>query len=221
MLLAWGLTLLPPFVDMLAARAHDAKIGYLELGDTPWSTVFIRFFDPTYTARRNDVGIRVETAVACLLGAAYALLRARNARILRAAAAVAGVYVTSLFVFTAPFLFLRALGLFFPGLTLEGLYGGQGMVPRPASVDVRTDQGGADLPGAASRSRSAPRRSASPGPRSCRRSLRAIATLRGLDVGRRLLARRLGGVADPRRGPAPGDARPVRLPGRWAPAPLR
>lgn len=142
MLLMWGLTLLPPFVDMLVARSHDAKIGYLELGTTPLTTVFVRFFDPTFALGGTTAGIRVEALVACLLGAGYVIVRGDGrARILRALAAVLGVYLTALGFFTAPYLFVRLLAPAFPGLTPANLYNAQGLVPRPTSLDVRSDQG--------------------------------------------------------------------------------
>src|SRR5262249_36794479 len=76
MLLAWGRTLLPPLVDTLVARTHEARIGYMELGETPWSTVFVHFFDPSYPLGGTTPGIRVEALIACLLGAFYVVLRA-------------------------------------------------------------------------------------------------------------------------------------------------
>src|SRR5439155_8775564 len=117
MLLAWGLTLLPPLVDTLAARTHTARIGYMDLGETPLLTVVLRFFDPTYPLLGTTVGIRVETAIACLLGAAYVLLRGRGARSWRSLAAFVLIYVTSLFFFTLPHLFLRTLRLLDRGMS--------------------------------------------------------------------------------------------------------
>lgn len=141
MLLAWGLTLLPPLVDSLVARAHEAKIGYMELGDTPWLTVFVHFFDPTYPLKGTTPGIRVEAAAACLLGFTYTLLRAPAKRALRALGAALSVYLASLFVFTLPHLVARALGAVFPGLSGVSLYTAVGRVPRPDPSDVRADQG--------------------------------------------------------------------------------
>src|SRR5712691_9366472 len=59
MLLAWGLTLLPPILDTLLARVREPKIGYLQLGETPWLTVFLHFFDPGYPLRGTTAGIRL------------------------------------------------------------------------------------------------------------------------------------------------------------------
>ena len=140
MLLAWGLTLLPPLVDALVARPHEARIGYMELGETPWSTVFLHFFDPGYPLGGTTPGIRVEALVACLLGALYVVLRAPRARIARAIGAVLAIYATSLFFFTAPFLFVRALRAAFPGLTTTQFFHATGRVIRPESIDVRIDQ---------------------------------------------------------------------------------
>src|SRR5262249_29984744 len=49
-------------------------------------------------------------------------------------------YVSSLFFFTAPFLFVRALRVAFPGLTATQLFHAIGRVVRPENIDVRTDQ---------------------------------------------------------------------------------
>jgi len=143
MLLAWGLTLLPPFVDMLVARggSHDARIGYLELGDTPWWTVAVHFFDPTFVLGGTTTGIRVETAVSCVLGATYVLLRARAMAVARALGAALSIFVVSLLFFTAPFLVTRLLALVYPGLTPGTLYNSQGVIARPSSLDARSDQG--------------------------------------------------------------------------------
>src|SRR5262249_41658933 len=140
MLLAWGLTLLPPLVDTLVARTHEARIGYMELGETPWSTVFVHFFDPSYPLGGTTPGIRVEALIACLLGAFYVVLRAPRARIVRAAGAVFTIYVASLFFFTVPFLFVRALRFAFPGLTTTQLFHATGRVVRPENIYVRMDQ---------------------------------------------------------------------------------
>lgn len=140
MLLAWGLTLLPPLVDTLVAGPHDAKIGYMELGDTPWSTIFVHFFDPTFPLKGTTPGIRVEALLACLLGFSYVFLRSPANRLVRSLGAAFSVYLASLFVFTLPFLFARALRLVFPGLSPAFLYNTAGRVPRPENLDVRADQ---------------------------------------------------------------------------------
>jgi tetratricopeptide (TPR) repeat protein len=140
MLLAWGLTLLPPLVDSLLARSHDARIGYMELGETPLSTVFLHFFDPSYPLKGTTPGIRVEAVVACVLAAVYCGIRSARRRFARAAGAAAVVYVTSLFYFTLPYLFVRALRFVFPDLSLTLLIRTIGRVARPADPEVRGDQ---------------------------------------------------------------------------------
>jgi tetratricopeptide (TPR) repeat protein len=106
MLYAWALTLLPPLVDLVLGRAGES-IGYLQLRFQNPTQVFLRFFDPTADFKGTTAGIRVETAVACLLGALYVWLRAGGAawRWLRALGAAAGVYVCALGFFTLPRLF--------------------------------------------------------------------------------------------------------------------
>lgn len=140
MLLAWGLTLLPPLVDTLVARTHEARIGYMDLGETPWITVYIHFFDPRQSLRGTTPGIRVEALAACVLGVVYTLLRAPSRRLLRALGAVVAIYTTSLFFFTLPTLFVRTLRAVFPSLTLPSLYQMIGRLPRPNTFEVRADQ---------------------------------------------------------------------------------
>lgn len=140
MLLAWGLTLLPPLIDALMARAHEARIGYLELGTTPSTRILLRFFDPTHALQGTTPGIRIEAAMACLLGAVYAWMRAPSHRVLRALATAAGVYVSSLFFFTLPSQFERAVRLVLPDVTRTLLFVGIGRVSRPSIETVRADQ---------------------------------------------------------------------------------
>jgi len=140
MLLAWGLTLLPPLVDFLLARSHDARIGYMELGETPISTVFLHFFDPRYPLSGTTPGIRVEALVACILAAVYCGIRPARRGLVRAIGAASVVYVTSLFFFTLPYLFVRALRVVFPDISLTLLIRTFGRVARPDNPEVRGDQ---------------------------------------------------------------------------------
>lgn len=112
MLHVWALTLLPPLVDLLLGRGGEA-IGYLRPGNRGVGEMFLRFLDPTASFAGTTPGIRVETAVACLLGAAYVYLRGRRHRsrpslLAACLGAAAGVYVTALGFFTLPRLFEAA-----------------------------------------------------------------------------------------------------------------
>src|SRR5262249_36828779 len=118
----------------------EARIGYLELGETPWSTVAIHFFNPYHPLGGTTPGIRLEAAAACLLGAAYVFLRAPRGRIARAAGTAAAVYVTALAFFTLPVLYLRAVRSVLPGVSLTTLFHAAGRIPRPVDVGVRADQ---------------------------------------------------------------------------------
>ncbi|MCZ6650924.1 MAG: tetratricopeptide repeat protein [Acidobacteria bacterium] len=125
MLHVWALTLLPPLVDLLLGRGGEA-IGYLRPGHRGVGETFLRFLDPTASFAGTTPGIRVETAVACLLGAAYVYLRGRRHRsgpVLLAACvgAAAGVYVTALGFFTLPRLF-EAAALRLAGWDIAHLY---------------------------------------------------------------------------------------------------
>ncbi len=116
MLYAWALTLLPPLVDLAAGEAGEG-IGYLRMEDASLGEIFARFFDPRARFGGTTVGIRVEAALACLLGGLYVWLRARapaSARAARALGAAAGVYVTALGFFTLPRLFDAAAGFWLP-----------------------------------------------------------------------------------------------------------
>lgn len=141
MLYVWGLTLLPPLIDLLAGRSGEA-IGYLRLRFTSPGTVFLRFFDPTARFEGTTPGIRVETAVACLLGAAYVWMRRRAGapkpwavRLIRPLGAAAGVYVAALGFFTLPLLFTAlaapVLGVSPDALQMAPRYL---QIPAPAAV---------------------------------------------------------------------------------------
>ena len=140
MLLAWGLTLLPPLLDALTSRAHEAQIGYLILGERPWLGTLLRFFDPAHPLEGTTPGIRIEAALACLLGAGYVWLRAPGQRVLRALGTAAAVYLTSFSFFTMPSLYQRAVSLVLPGVSYRSLLIGVGRVSRPAIEVVRFDQ---------------------------------------------------------------------------------
>jgi tetratricopeptide (TPR) repeat protein len=142
MVYAWALTLLPPLVDLLAGRSGEA-IGYLRLRYQPPLEVFLRFFDPTAQFGGTTIGIRVETAAACLLGGLYVWLRRRGAArrrgstLLRSAGAAAGVYVTALGFFTLPRLFESAAGILL-GWEPDSLYGPAVFLRIPEPLDVQT-----------------------------------------------------------------------------------
>jgi hypothetical protein len=113
MLYVWSLTLLPPLVDLLVGRGGEA-IGYLRPGRHGVSVLFLRFLDPTAEFAGTTPGIRVETAIACLLGAAYVIIRGRGQRstgtlVMASAGAFIGVYLTALGFFTLPRLFEAAM----------------------------------------------------------------------------------------------------------------
>jgi len=140
MLYAWALTLLPPLVDLLAGRSGEA-IGYLRLQYLAPADVFLNFFNPAAEFAGTTVGIRVETAVACLLGALYVWLRRREVspdpvpRFLRAAGAALGVYIVALGFFTLPRLFeAAASGVM--GWTVPALYGAPAYLRIPEPLDV-------------------------------------------------------------------------------------
>jgi tetratricopeptide (TPR) repeat protein len=141
MLYAWALTLLPPLVDLLAGRSGEA-IGYLRLQYRAPADIFLNFFNPAAEFAGTTVGIRVETALACLLGALYVWLRRREVspsrlpRLLRAAGAAFGVYIVALGFFTLPRLF-EAAAAAGPGWTAPALYGSPAYLRIPEPLDVQ------------------------------------------------------------------------------------
>lgn len=130
MSLAWLLTLLPPVADyLLHSGAEKPTIGYLQAHPAELGTVWLRFFDPTFSLRGTTPGIRVETFAAVVLGAVYVFLR--SGRAWRAAGAAATIYITSLFFFSLPLLVTRIFGALAPTTTLDSLLYGQGLFLRP------------------------------------------------------------------------------------------
>jgi tetratricopeptide (TPR) repeat protein len=113
MLFAWLLTLLPPLIDILMARASDGPelIGYLIPQSGTLAGAFVNLFNPAYQQFQGATsGIRIEAAVGCLLGAYYVHLKTRS--LWRSVAAFAGIYVTMFFFFTLPVVTVAVTRLF-------------------------------------------------------------------------------------------------------------
>lgn len=103
MLFAWLLTLLPPLIDILTARASDGPelIGYLIPQSGTLAGAFVNLFNPAYQQFQGATsGIRIEAAAGCLLGAYYVHLKTRS--LWRSIVAFVGIYVTMFFFFTLP-----------------------------------------------------------------------------------------------------------------------
>lgn len=130
MTVAWLLTLIPPLADMvLHAGEQIPTIAYMQATPQDLPRVFLRFLDPTVSLVGTTAGIRVEAALAVLLGAAYVLLRRRGA--LRALGCAVSVYVVSMFFFTLPVLVLAGLRMIKPDMTKDDLRVGVGVFIRP------------------------------------------------------------------------------------------
>ena len=104
MLFAWLLTLLPPLLDILLRRASEDPelIGYLiPLGSTTLGSAFLNLLNPAYDSfQGTTVGIRIEAALGCALGAYYVYIKTRSP--LRSIVAVFAVYTTMFFFFALP-----------------------------------------------------------------------------------------------------------------------
>jgi Flp pilus assembly protein TadD len=107
----WTLTLLPPLVDLVAARGTPA-IGYLDVRFSDPRRIMLGFFDPRARFEGTTAGIRFEAALACLLGAAYVVWRRHVgtgsrpslSTLVRAVVAAVGIYLVALAFFTLPHL---------------------------------------------------------------------------------------------------------------------
>ena len=109
----WALTLLPPLIDLISGRGTDS-IGYLRPDGKGVGEMFLHFLNPAVEFAGTTPGIRVEAALASLLGAAYVILKGRGRRatgrmLAAAAGAALGVYITALGFFTLPRLFEAAM----------------------------------------------------------------------------------------------------------------
>ncbi|MBD3367638.1 MAG: tetratricopeptide repeat protein [Candidatus Eisenbacteria bacterium] len=121
MLFAWLLTLLPPVLDLLVPSAGDAPelIGYLIPKDGSIGRAFLNLLNPTYhDFQGTTVGIRLEAALGCLLGAWYVFLKTRN--VLRSVLSFFVIYVTMFFFFALPPITLALVNLF--GGDIENVY---------------------------------------------------------------------------------------------------
>ena len=134
MLFAWLLTLLPPLVDLAAGRRHGAQIGYLFSSEHRFFPPLLSFMNPAVDLPGTTRGIRIEAAVACLLGALYVRIKGRNW--LRTVLSVPLVLLVCLFFFTLPVRFHQACRLFFPDLTIGALYtrAGRLAIEEPVAV---------------------------------------------------------------------------------------
>ena len=121
MLFAWLLTLLPPLVDIVVARASEGPelIGYLiPSSGTLWGA-FLNLFNPTYHQFQGaTAGIRIEAAAGCLLGAFYVHLKTRS--LFRSLLAFVGIYATMFCFFTLPVLTVAISRAF--GADIENVY---------------------------------------------------------------------------------------------------
>jgi tetratricopeptide (TPR) repeat protein len=150
MLPAAALLLLPPLVDLslpllagipgLPATLREtvarhaeapATIGYL-YGEEGFLSALVHFLDPRRPLEGTTAGIRVEALVAALLGAAFVVLRRRAWW--RAVLTVPVILLTAFLFFTLPTRFLDLVRLFRPALTMDTLYGGEGLLPGPGSI---------------------------------------------------------------------------------------
>ncbi len=121
MLFAWLLTLLPPVLDLLVPTAGDAPelIGYLIPKDGSIGRAFLNLMNPAYTDfQGTTVGIRLEAALGCLLGAWYVYLKTRNA--LRSVVSIFVIYITMFFFFALPPITVSVVNLF--GGRMENVY---------------------------------------------------------------------------------------------------
>ena len=113
MLFAWLLTLLPPLVDIVMARATETPelIGYLIPRSGTLLGAFLNLFNPAYQQFQGaTAGIRLEAALGCLLGAFYVHLKTRSLG--RSVLAFFGIYVTMFFFFTLPVVTVAVSRLF-------------------------------------------------------------------------------------------------------------
>ncbi|MFQ5719158.1 MAG: tetratricopeptide repeat protein [Acidobacteriota bacterium] len=140
MLHVWLLTLLPPLIDVARGRGAEG-IGYLRLGRHGAGEVFLRFLDPRFTLGGTTAGIRLETALACLLAAAYVWLKRRDGRparaALMAAGAAAAVYPIALGFFTLPMLAAAALAPVIAGGDAARVFAAPQVISIGAPLDVR------------------------------------------------------------------------------------
>ncbi|UCF68162.1 MAG: tetratricopeptide repeat protein [Acidobacteriota bacterium] len=129
MVLAWTLTLIPPLADLLLHRSVEVPtVAYLRVDPQDLGWVYAHFFDPTKTLQGTTAGIRIEAALAVVLGAVYVLLHRRG--VLRALGAAASIYVVSLAFFTLPMLVLSVMRLWRPRTTTTEFTSGEGMLIR-------------------------------------------------------------------------------------------